>query len=161
MTDERYREKARAKYAKEGECEIDGNAQISRGDEPGAYVAAWVWVYSDAHDNPEPTDCDEGGSEDDEDQGPARCVVHTKECCDQDGICPICRQDEVITALLKAIGDLGTQDVYTDSGEYQNRAAAARNLAHLCNRIIGGERVTVADVEDITTTAHEVEANND
>jgi hypothetical protein len=27
-----------------GELEIDENAPVSRGDDPGAYVQAWVWV---------------------------------------------------------------------------------------------------------------------
>lgn len=38
---------ARALYQNEGEIEIDDNAVISRGDEPGAYVQAWVWVCDD------------------------------------------------------------------------------------------------------------------
>jgi hypothetical protein len=28
----------------DGECEIDDAATISAGDDPGAYVQAWVWV---------------------------------------------------------------------------------------------------------------------
>lgn len=31
-------------HGREGECEIDDGAKISRGSEPGAYVQAWVWV---------------------------------------------------------------------------------------------------------------------
>lgn len=157
MTDERYIEKARDEYQHEGDCEIDDNAVISRGSEPGAYVEAWVWVASDQADGDSFTD-DLIASEDDEDQGPSRCVTHTKEQCSDEGICPLCARDEVITALLNAIGNIGTLDIYTDSVEYENRTAAARALATLCNRIIGGEPVTVADVEDITTSAHEAEA---
>lgn len=155
MTDARYIEKARAAHEHEGECEIDGNAVVSRGSEPGAYVAAWVWVYSDANAADSESEAGQQGSEDDEDQGPGRCVTHTKQECDADGICPLCKRDEAITALLNAIGNIGTLDIYTDSVEYGNRTAAAHALAHLCNRIIGGENVTVADVEDITTAAHE------
>lgn len=43
-TDEEYRELARQQYASEGEIEIDDEAVVSRGDDPGAYVQAWVWV---------------------------------------------------------------------------------------------------------------------
>lgn len=31
----------------EGTCEIDENAKISNGDDDGAYVQAWVWVYDE------------------------------------------------------------------------------------------------------------------
>lgn len=41
------REKARAMYHADGEVEIDDNATISWGGEPGAYVQAWVWVPFD------------------------------------------------------------------------------------------------------------------
>jgi hypothetical protein len=44
-TDEEYREAARKLYESEGKVEIDDNAVVSRGDDPGAYVQAWVWVY--------------------------------------------------------------------------------------------------------------------
>lgn len=43
-SDAAYRRAARAEYHREGEVEIDNNAVISRGDDPGAYVQAWVWV---------------------------------------------------------------------------------------------------------------------
>lgn len=32
----------------DGELEVDGNAIISWGEDPGAYVQAWVWVYFDS-----------------------------------------------------------------------------------------------------------------
>jgi hypothetical protein len=44
---DRYREAAITRYAKDGEIEIDSDAAISKGDDPGAYVAAWVWVRDD------------------------------------------------------------------------------------------------------------------
>ena len=53
--DERLIELARAVWAKDGEIEIDDNAVVSRGDDPGAYVAAWVWV-SDPDPDPDPVD---------------------------------------------------------------------------------------------------------
>ena len=42
--DEAYREAARRLHGRDGECEIDSGAVVSIGDDPGAYVAAWVWV---------------------------------------------------------------------------------------------------------------------
>ena len=44
ITDNQYIEAAKREYGREGEIEIDSNAIVSRGDDPGAYVAAWVWV---------------------------------------------------------------------------------------------------------------------
>lgn len=41
---DRYREAAVSAHGAEGECEIDDNAPVSKGDYPGAYVQAWVWV---------------------------------------------------------------------------------------------------------------------
>lgn len=43
-----YREAAERLHGIEGECEIDGDAVVSFGDSPGAYVQAWVWVPKDA-----------------------------------------------------------------------------------------------------------------
>jgi hypothetical protein len=31
-------------HGKEGELEIDDNARVSKGDDDGAYVEAWIWV---------------------------------------------------------------------------------------------------------------------
>jgi hypothetical protein len=42
-TNDQYR-KAADDVAREGECEIDDDAMVSRSDDPGAYVQAWVWV---------------------------------------------------------------------------------------------------------------------
>ena len=44
IIDARYREAAHRLHTEEGVCEVDDNAKISRGDDPGAYVQAWVWV---------------------------------------------------------------------------------------------------------------------
>lgn len=38
---------AHKQYAQDGQIEIDDNATVSRGDDPGAYVQAWVWVAFD------------------------------------------------------------------------------------------------------------------
>jgi hypothetical protein len=43
-SNELYRQMAQALYGKDGEIEIDDNADVSRGNDPGAYVQAWVWV---------------------------------------------------------------------------------------------------------------------
>lgn len=38
-----YREAA-SELSKDGELEIDDGAIVSMGDDPGAYVMAWLWV---------------------------------------------------------------------------------------------------------------------
>ena len=43
ITDAEIRRLAVERYASD-DVEIDGNAVISRGDDPGCFVAAWVWV---------------------------------------------------------------------------------------------------------------------
>lgn len=42
-----YRKAARELHQKDGTCEIDDGATVSMGDDPGAYVQAWVWVPDD------------------------------------------------------------------------------------------------------------------
>lgn len=44
MTNEQYIDAARDEYHKDGEIEIDDGAIVSRGEDHGAYVLAWVWV---------------------------------------------------------------------------------------------------------------------
>jgi hypothetical protein len=39
-----YRTRAKELYHEDGQIEVDDNAPISRGDDEGAYVQAWVWV---------------------------------------------------------------------------------------------------------------------
>jgi hypothetical protein len=46
-SDDWYRERAKELYCEDGEIEVDDNAPISRGDDSGAYVEAWVWVPDD------------------------------------------------------------------------------------------------------------------
>jgi|HubBroStandDraft_6_1064221.scaffolds.fasta_scaffold1271751_1 hypothetical protein len=43
-SDEWFRARAKELYGRDGEIEVDSNARISYGDDPGAYVEAWVWV---------------------------------------------------------------------------------------------------------------------
>jgi len=35
---------AALKHQRDGELEIDSNAVVSLGDDPGSYVQAWIWV---------------------------------------------------------------------------------------------------------------------
>jgi hypothetical protein len=44
---EAYRQAAKQMYEEEGKIEIDRNAVVSQGADPGAYVQAWVWVSDD------------------------------------------------------------------------------------------------------------------
>ncbi len=44
ISDEQYRNTAKALFHNEGDLEVDENAAVSRGDDPGAYVQVWVWV---------------------------------------------------------------------------------------------------------------------
>lgn len=39
---------------KDGELEIDNTAKVSLGDDPGAYVQAWIWVSNKEAGLPEP-----------------------------------------------------------------------------------------------------------
>ena len=46
-TVKQYREAAKRFHHVEGECEIDEGAKVSKGNDEGAYVQAWVWVSDD------------------------------------------------------------------------------------------------------------------
>lgn len=50
QSDETLRERARAQYGSD-EIEVDDDAQISRAQDGGAWVQAWVYI--DTTDNPE------------------------------------------------------------------------------------------------------------
>jgi len=52
--------KAKEQHYREGECEIDDDAVVSPGSDPGAYVMAWVWVYDDEKEEDEDGDEEEG-----------------------------------------------------------------------------------------------------
>ena len=45
-----FRHRARELYHDEGEIEVDDGAPVSIGEDAGAYVQAWVWVYSEKDD---------------------------------------------------------------------------------------------------------------
>lgn len=42
-----YRNKAKNLFHADGEVEIDDDALVSMGDDPGAYVQGWLWVPDD------------------------------------------------------------------------------------------------------------------
>lgn len=44
LPDRWYAEEARRLYGTDNGVELDSAPVVSRGDDPGAYVAAWVWV---------------------------------------------------------------------------------------------------------------------
>ena len=45
-----FRQRAKELYHDEGEIEVDDGAPVSIGEDAGAYVQAWVWVYSEEDD---------------------------------------------------------------------------------------------------------------
>jgi hypothetical protein len=45
--DDAIRQTAKAIWERDGEIEIDHDAAISHGDDPGAYIQAWLWVDYD------------------------------------------------------------------------------------------------------------------
>ena len=56
-SDEWVRARAKELYERDGKIEVDGNARISWGDDPGAYVEAWVWVpFNEEEDDGEEED---------------------------------------------------------------------------------------------------------
>lgn len=48
VPDHKWIEAASLLFAEEGRIEIDDHAMVSPGDDPGAYVQAWVWVPIEA-----------------------------------------------------------------------------------------------------------------
>lgn len=49
-SEEWFRNRAKELYYDEGQLEVDDNAPVSIGDDDGAYVQAWVWVYEEKDD---------------------------------------------------------------------------------------------------------------
>lgn len=43
-SDDEFIGRAKELFVSEGTIEVDDGATVSRGDDEGAYVAAWVWV---------------------------------------------------------------------------------------------------------------------
>ena len=46
-TKNEYRDAARSIWGQDGQLEIDDDAPVSKGEDDGAYVQAWVWVSDD------------------------------------------------------------------------------------------------------------------
>lgn len=46
-SDAQYIKAAKAKHECEGSVEFDDTPEISKEEDGGAYVHAWVWVYDD------------------------------------------------------------------------------------------------------------------
>jgi len=44
LEDERYRKRAKEAHGVDGGIEFDDMCKVSKGDDNGAYVQAWVWV---------------------------------------------------------------------------------------------------------------------
>lgn len=70
---------AREIYGEDGKVEVDGDAVVSHGDDPGAYVMAWVWVTED----------EMGISKECE-----GCFERHPVGVLEDGLCPACCDDE-------------------------------------------------------------------
>ncbi|MBV5324882.1 MAG: hypothetical protein J0626_06220, partial [Rhodospirillaceae bacterium] len=88
MTTAEYIQKAKKLYERDGEIEVDDNAKVSEGSDPGAYVQAWVWV-------PNP----EAETEDDE-------AVEESETEDEPSdLCDHCHRSGVEIARTDAEGD--------------------------------------------------------
>ena len=47
FTNEQYIKAAQELHNSDGSLEVDDGAPVSRGDDDGAYVQAWVWVYDE------------------------------------------------------------------------------------------------------------------
>lgn len=74
-----WADKARETYGRDGEIEVDEGAVVSHGEDPGAYVMAWLWVTEDEMGIS--AEC-EGCSE----RHPTGVL--------EDGFCPSCADDE-------------------------------------------------------------------
>src|SRR5262245_15241049 len=85
LSDEWYIAAAREEWEKDGEIKIDDGAVVSRSDDPGAYVQAWVWVYNNG-------EC--GQCEDTEEVTSTYCGSLCPEClaehCEE---CEVCAKD--------------------------------------------------------------------
>ena len=80
------------------------------------------------------------------------CVTCGTQCvADADGgsvICPNCEWKEQAKLLLAALNDLGTQDLYTDVPEYENRAGAMHDLCALAGELAKGGLVSGTEIEE-------------
>lgn len=71
-----YIAQAEKEHGREGETEIDSNANVSLSDGGGAYVSGWLWVY-----NPVCSVCDNH-------------AVELRDSTDKELICDTCKKEE-------------------------------------------------------------------
>jgi hypothetical protein len=57
-----YIDRARKLYDKEGQLEVDPTARVSFGDDPGAYVEAWIWIPDNEPNEDDKDATDSAGS---------------------------------------------------------------------------------------------------
>ncbi|HEV8146431.1 MAG TPA: hypothetical protein VGP79_08625 [Bryobacteraceae bacterium] len=50
-SDQWFRSRATELYHEDGEIEVAHDAPVSRGDDEGAYVQAWVWIPLDEEED--------------------------------------------------------------------------------------------------------------
>lgn len=95
-TDEQYREAAKRVHGEEGEVEIDNTATVSRGDDAGAYVQAWVWVPLDqisGHQGVRCAQCEAVITEEADGHSTFCGSMHT-DCIETHGTtCEVCRKE--------------------------------------------------------------------
>jgi len=88
---EAYRAAAK-EMGRDGELEVDDNAVVSFGSDPGAYVAAWIWVPNEAVGIKRCDSCERTELNPPDEAG-------WVETCDFDTLCPECaeeaKEDEV------------------------------------------------------------------
>lgn len=63
--------------------------------------------------------------------------------------------EAAVDTLLQAIADIGTQDVYSDAWEYENRVGAMEGLCRRAALLAAGEEVPEQDIQDIWDSAHD------
>ena len=106
MTDNRYYREAAQNQSREGDWEVDEDAVVSMGDDPGAYVMAWVWITREESGIPGP------------------CLTCGTQC-DDEGICPACAALEAAQEQLRQ----ATPGVIPSAWRPEERKAIARAKA--------------------------------
>ena len=139
MTTAEYIQKAKKLYERDGEIEVDDNAKVSEGSDPGAYVQAWVWVPNpeaetedgEPGDPPEP--CQYCGCIEDEDGNCGCQGDETDEESDSENelsdLCDRCHRSGVEIARTDEDGEAVCVDCDKEDGEipryHENRAVRA------------------------------------
>jgi hypothetical protein len=71
----------------------------------------------------------------------------------------VCTLPPEARALLAALGNLGTQDLYTDAEEYENRVGGMQGLCLLAAQMANGDTVTLADIEASASASDDTEGD--